>query len=136
MNSDRLRHRLCALYARATFSGLREFHPSSAARTFSVAVSRVKGGRGGRDSIFSITDSVLFRGATLEKMGVEIALLHGQQVPGYLNVAKHSDIRVGLERFAEKLSRFCAITLGGSIHQHHPLEPTDLPLSEPNGIPP
>src|ERR1700688_4836370 len=53
MNSDRLRHRLCALYASATFSGFREFHASSAARTFWIAVSRVKGGSGGRVSTFS-----------------------------------------------------------------------------------
>jgi hypothetical protein len=39
--------------------GLREFHASSAARTFWIAVSSVKGGRGGRVSIVFITDSVL-----------------------------------------------------------------------------
>jgi hypothetical protein len=42
------------VYARATFSGSREFQPSSARRTFCMAVSRVNGGNGGRvDMIFS-----------------------------------------------------------------------------------
>src|SRR5712671_294310 len=47
-NSARLRQRLSTVYARATRAGSREFQPSSASRTFSAAVSAVKGGSGGR----------------------------------------------------------------------------------------
>ena len=42
-------------YAKATFSGSRLFQPFSAKRTFSMAVSRVNGGHGGRGAItFSV----------------------------------------------------------------------------------
>src|SRR5688572_10955727 len=47
-NSARLRHALSTVYANETRSGSREFQASSAARAFCVAVSRVKGGNGGR----------------------------------------------------------------------------------------
>src|SRR6185312_14497007 len=53
-NSARLRQRLSSVYARATRSGSRVFHASSAARTFCAAVSAVKGGRGGRLDIGSL----------------------------------------------------------------------------------
>src|SRR4030088_2581850 len=43
-NSARFRHLLSTVYASATFSGSREFHPFSAFRTFAAAVSRVNGG--------------------------------------------------------------------------------------------
>src|SRR4051794_39945402 len=49
-NSARLRQRESIVYAEATRSGSRVFHPSSARRTFWMAVSRVKGGRGGREA--------------------------------------------------------------------------------------
>src|SRR5690606_26577861 len=49
-NSARLRHLLSIVYASATLSGLRLFQPSSAPRTFCIAVSCVKGGNGGRCS--------------------------------------------------------------------------------------
>jgi hypothetical protein len=48
MNSARLRQRESTVYAGDTFSGSRVFHASSARRTFSMAVSWVKGGTGGR----------------------------------------------------------------------------------------
>src|SRR5687768_11324655 len=48
--SLRFRQRLSKVYARLTFSGLREFQPSSAARTLRTAVSCVNGGTGGRTS--------------------------------------------------------------------------------------
>src|SRR5579862_495576 len=48
INSDLFLHRESGEYASATFSGSRVFHPSSAPRTFCVAVSRVNGGSGGR----------------------------------------------------------------------------------------
>src|SRR6187200_3310902 len=47
-NSARLRQALSTVYASETRSGSREFHASSAARAFCAAVSRVKGGNGGR----------------------------------------------------------------------------------------
>lgn len=47
-NSARFRQRESTEYPEATFSGSREFHESSAIRTFWMAVSRVNGGRGGR----------------------------------------------------------------------------------------
>ena len=50
MNSARLRQRLSGLYASATRSGSRVFQPSSAARTFWIAVASVNGGSGGRIS--------------------------------------------------------------------------------------
>src|SRR3954447_9741287 len=49
-NSARLRQRESSEYASATLAGSRVFHPSSAARTFWIAVSRVNGGNGGRFS--------------------------------------------------------------------------------------
>src|ERR1700691_6279919 len=47
-NSARFLHRESTVYASATFSASREFHASSANRTFRIAVSRVNGGSGGR----------------------------------------------------------------------------------------
>src|SRR5688572_11856560 len=47
-NSARLRQALSTVYASDTRSGSREFHASSAARAFCAAVSRLKGGSGGR----------------------------------------------------------------------------------------
>src|SRR5882762_5981106 len=47
-NSARFLHQLSTEYAKATFSGSRLFQPFSARRTFSVAVSCVKGGSGAR----------------------------------------------------------------------------------------
>ena len=47
-NSARLRHLLSGVQASATFAGLRPFQPSSASRTFSMAVSFVNGGNGWR----------------------------------------------------------------------------------------
>src|ERR1700686_4677361 len=49
-NSLRFLQRLSVVYARATFAGSRVFQASSALRTFTIAVSRVKGGTGGRTS--------------------------------------------------------------------------------------
>src|SRR6267154_741596 len=46
-NSERFLHRESIEYARATFSGSRVFQPSSARRTFWIALSSVKGGKGG-----------------------------------------------------------------------------------------
>src|SRR4051812_47645167 len=48
MNVSRLRHTESSVYASATRSGSRVFQASSAAWTFVSAVSRVKGGNGGR----------------------------------------------------------------------------------------
>src|SRR5665213_2347930 len=48
MNSPRLRHRLVSEYPCATRFGSHKFQAFSASRTFSMAVSRVNGGRGGR----------------------------------------------------------------------------------------
>jgi hypothetical protein len=50
-NSERLRQTLSVVYARATWDGSRVFQASSALRTFSTAVSKVKGGSGGRGSV-------------------------------------------------------------------------------------
>src|SRR4051794_25431620 len=47
-NSERFRHRESSVYAIATLPGSREFQPSSASLTFSIALSRVNGGKGGR----------------------------------------------------------------------------------------
>src|ERR1700692_1963369 len=47
-NSERFLQRESTVYARATFSGSREFQASSASRTLLIAVSRVNGGNGGR----------------------------------------------------------------------------------------
>jgi len=49
--SARFRQRKSGAQAEATFSGSREFHPASAPRTFTTAVERVNGGKGGRDGI-------------------------------------------------------------------------------------
>lgn len=43
----------------ATFSGSREFHKSSAVRTFVAAVSRVNGGSGGRTEVGAATFSLI-----------------------------------------------------------------------------
>src|SRR3954463_8723960 len=58
-NSVRLRHALSTVYASDTRSGSREFHASSAARALSAAVSRVKGGNGGRPGAGAFTSEVL-----------------------------------------------------------------------------
>src|SRR6202140_4385695 len=47
-NSERFLQRESTVYAKATFSGSREFQASSASRTLLIAVSRVNGGDGGR----------------------------------------------------------------------------------------
>ncbi len=51
-NSERFRHFELSEYASDTRWGLREFQPSSASRTFSMADSRLKGGRGGLLDIY------------------------------------------------------------------------------------
>src|SRR6188768_2053982 len=56
-NSARLRHALSTVYASETRSGSREFQASSAARAFCAAVSRVKGGNGGRPGALTATSS-------------------------------------------------------------------------------
>jgi len=57
-NSERFRHRESTEYARATFSGSREFQPSSARRTFWIADCRVNGGNGGRLMISPLLQSL------------------------------------------------------------------------------
>jgi hypothetical protein len=47
INSDRFLQRESIAYARATLAGSRVFQPSSASRTFCIALSRVNGGNGG-----------------------------------------------------------------------------------------
>ncbi len=59
-NSARLRQVLLRVYASATRSGSRVFHASSAMRTFCVAVSWVKGGKGGRAFWFVVISISLF----------------------------------------------------------------------------
>jgi hypothetical protein len=54
MNSDRFLHRESIVYASATFAGSRLFQASSARRTFCIAVSRVKGGNGGRAGVVGL----------------------------------------------------------------------------------
>ena len=66
MNCERLRHLLSSVYARATRSGSRLFHASSAARIFCAAVSGVNGGTGGRCAITSIP-SVVPNGKTVAR---------------------------------------------------------------------
>src|ERR1043165_4709843 len=58
-NSARLRHALSVVYAKETRSGSREFQASSAARAFCAAVSRVKGGNGGRPCEDAFTSELL-----------------------------------------------------------------------------
>src|SRR5437899_990159 len=53
-NSERFLHRESIAYARATFPGSQVFQPSSARRTFCIALSRVKGGQGGRVVIAAV----------------------------------------------------------------------------------
>src|SRR5260370_40828828 len=54
MNSEGFLHCESIAYARATFPGSRLFQPSSASRTFWIAVSRVNGGKGGRVVMFVV----------------------------------------------------------------------------------
>src|SRR5450631_2503982 len=54
MNSDRFLQRESIAYARATFEGSRVFQASSARRTFCVALSRVNGGKGGREGVVAV----------------------------------------------------------------------------------
>src|SRR5580704_942782 len=54
MNSDRFLHRESIVYAKATFAGSRVFQPSSARRTFWIALSRVNGGKGGRPGVVAV----------------------------------------------------------------------------------
>src|SRR5882724_9427293 len=58
-NSARFLHQLSTEYAKATFSGSRPFQPFSARRTFSVAVSYVKGGSGAR-GVDSFAEFIIF----------------------------------------------------------------------------
>src|SRR5882672_185965 len=54
MNSDRFLQCESIVYARATFAGSRVFQPSSARRTFCIALSRVNGGKGGRAGVVAV----------------------------------------------------------------------------------
>src|SRR5579863_8261215 len=51
MKSDRFLQRESTVYPKATFAGSRVFQASSARRTFCIALSRVNGGKGGRDGV-------------------------------------------------------------------------------------
>src|SRR5450755_1597292 len=51
--------RVSRLYARTTRAGSREFHASSARRTFWMALSRVNGGTGGRVSMAFLSSSMI-----------------------------------------------------------------------------
>src|SRR5260221_14783989 len=72
MNSDRFLQRDSTVYPRATFAGSRVFQPSSARRTFSIALSRVNGGNGGREGVVSA--AMMFSPRT-DSFGVSIASL-------------------------------------------------------------
>src|ERR1700735_5886880 len=56
-----------------------------------------------------------------------------EQSLGHLDVARHSNLRVTLQRFTEQRFRFLAITCGGAIDQHHCVEATYLRLFEDVG---
>src|SRR5712672_1018038 len=53
-NSERFLHRESIAYARAAVAGSRVFQASSARRTFYIALSRVKGGKGGRAGVVAV----------------------------------------------------------------------------------
>src|SRR5882724_10917561 len=53
-NSDRFLQRESIAYASATFAGARVFQASSARRTFCIALSRVNGGKGGREDVVAV----------------------------------------------------------------------------------
>ena len=105
-NSERLRQRLSSLYASATFSRLRPFQPSSAARTFFNAVSSVSGGRGGRVSAALL-------------MAIAVMFADGSD-----DVVQQRNIR-DFEKHATQLREQAqAIAAFGRIidHYHHALE--------------
>src|SRR6202047_1299222 len=70
MNSDRFLQRESIAYPRATFAGSRVFQASSARRTFTIALSRVTGGKGGRGGV--VTAAMMFSPRT-DSFGISIA---------------------------------------------------------------
>src|SRR6266849_4296377 len=57
----------------------------------------------------------------------------GEEGLSHLDVARHSDIAVTLQRLTKKRLRFAAITWGGAIDEHHCVEATYLGLLEEVG---
>src|SRR3984957_6111807 len=92
MNSDRFPHFESTVYARHTFSGAREFQPSSAPRTFRIALSLVNGGKGGRGT------SALFAAPAAAAFGsLIISPLSKLFLPSLASRNSLSEIRFRLE---------------------------------------
>src|SRR3954471_18628341 len=107
-NSARLRHALSTVYASDTRSGSREFHASSAARALSAAVSRVKGGNGGRPGAGAFTSEVL------AERDADGARQVGGRV-GLLAAQRHAVHRVGIRLIDRALGG--ASDLGALVEQ-------------------